>query len=130
MKRAPILGRVSSRRVRLNGDYDSAGRYWGSGPPSLYRVSDEGELDEYVRADSSASAMDMVDIPMINRKKSAKREKSEAAREVSEKRAVRYLVRHGIRRQEYMDRGEDPSAREIVARYLRLTKHTRTRGSR
>lgn len=48
---------LRAEKVRLNrGGYDSRGRYFGTGAP-LYRVSsDDGRLDQYVRAESAMAA--------------------------------------------------------------------------
>ena len=128
-----IEGRVSARKVRLSGDYDSRGRYWGSHSPGsiLYRVSDaSGNLDEYVRAGNAKEALEKLSIPSIHRKASKKRERLEAARRVSERRARAYADRHpevystiAHYRRAY---GENISLAQAVREHIR----TRTRRSR
>lgn len=46
---APLTGRVHLARVRLNGDYDNGGAYWGMGAPLFVAWDDEG-AEVYVRA--------------------------------------------------------------------------------
>lgn len=61
----PLLGKVSLRKVRLNGDYDQGGAYWGYSPGSeLYYA--EGSLGwyTYVRAPDRASAKSDLAIEM------------------------------------------------------------------
>lgn len=51
--RDEVTTRLSLTRVRLNGDYDSGGAYWGGGGLPLYRVAGEavyapGEEGEWI----------------------------------------------------------------------------------
>lgn len=45
-----LSGYDSVRRVPLRGDYDERGRYWGSGPPWLFRGTTSDGYEVYVRA--------------------------------------------------------------------------------
>lgn len=49
--------RLTLRRVRLNGDYDRLGTYWGSGAPLFWCASDDGLLELTLRAGSREQAM-------------------------------------------------------------------------
>jgi len=53
-------GKVTLQRIRLNGDYDRLGTYWGGGGAPLYWFAWEGEddqrIDAVIRAESRADA--------------------------------------------------------------------------
>lgn len=48
------------KRVRLHGDYDSNGTYFGQGAPLYWVSNDEGTVDYVLRASCRASARDIV----------------------------------------------------------------------
>lgn len=48
--------KLTLRRVRLNGDYDSNGTYFGFGRPLYWYADSEGEIDAMLRADSRVQA--------------------------------------------------------------------------
>jgi len=52
--------RLTLRRIRLNGDYDHLGTYWGSGAPLYWCASDDGLLELTLRASSREQAMSRV----------------------------------------------------------------------
>jgi hypothetical protein len=50
---AEFKGKLVLRRVRLNGDYDDNGTYWGGGPgtlPLYWYADEDGTIDACVRA--------------------------------------------------------------------------------
>jgi hypothetical protein len=54
-----VSGKVHLVRVRLNGDYDSGGAYWGQGAPLWCAWNDEGEM--YLRAPTREAAKAQLD---------------------------------------------------------------------
>ncbi len=55
--------RLSLARVRLNGDYDNGGAYWGGGGLPLYRVAGEfegTEIEFFLRANNRDHAKEQI----------------------------------------------------------------------
>jgi hypothetical protein len=52
--------RFSVRRVRLNGDYDEGGTYWGGGGGPLYYYAADDGTDGYLRASDRDHAIEQI----------------------------------------------------------------------
>lgn len=60
---AAFNGKLTLRRVRLNGDYDSNGTYWGGGYFPLYWYADEdGTVDACLRARDREEAKRLIHV--------------------------------------------------------------------
>jgi hypothetical protein len=58
-----VSTRLNLAHVRLNGDYDSGGAYWGGGGLPLYRVAGEFEGDDiefFIRANNRDHAKEQI----------------------------------------------------------------------
>ena len=51
-----FAGKLTLRRVRLNGDYDCEGTYWGAGAPLFWIANEELSIDFVVRASDREAA--------------------------------------------------------------------------
>jgi hypothetical protein len=61
--RAEVTGRLSLTHVRLNGDYDNGGAYWGGGGLPLYRVAGDDaneEIEFFLRANDRDHAKEQI----------------------------------------------------------------------
>lgn len=54
------VGKVSLQRIRLNGDYDSGGAYWGAGEPLYWATDESGALELFFRAKDRQAARQYV----------------------------------------------------------------------
>lgn len=65
--RAPrdYTGKLTLRRIRLNGDYDSNGTYFGGGPgtlPLYWYANDKGSIDAMLRAATREEAKRLIKV--------------------------------------------------------------------